>query len=79
MLRVTWHQGGPAPHFLSETEMISKLQTFAAKNFADAPNGPVTVECIDKHRRVLWRSDYAQASQMLALLKQLMFEQRLAG
>jgi hypothetical protein len=64
---------------LKPDELICELEEMAARAFAGAPPGPVSVEALDEDSRVSWSAYYKSAEELETLLRQLLAEREIAA
>lgn len=79
MLRLTWRASPLPPRVLKPDELICELEEMAARAFAGAPPGPVSVEALDEDSRVSWSAYYKSAEELETLLRQLLAEREIAA
>jgi hypothetical protein len=60
-------------------EFIREFEPLAERNFAGVPAGTLLVEGLDAQQRVCWSAHYKSVHGVVALLRQLREERRLAA
>jgi malonyl CoA-acyl carrier protein transacylase len=79
MLRLTWQASPLPPRVLSQDELIRELEEMAARAFAGASPGAVSIEALDEGSRVTWSAYYKSAAELATLLRQLLAEREIAS
>jgi hypothetical protein len=79
MLRLTWRSSPLPPRLLAPDEFLNELEQMAARGFAGAPPGPVSIEAVDRRARLSWSAHYKSAAALSTLLQQLRAAREIAS